>query len=321
MAKAIMLDYFYGRGAEQFGFYRIPKLLFTDEQFKTISFEAKILYGLMLDRMGLSAINGWLDKENRVFIYFTLENVIKLLGCGHDKAIRLFAELDTQKGIGLIERIKQEQGKPAIIYVKNFNTLTEDNPSINSKPDSTVQGEIISSENPKSTFMEQTDVLSSVNPKSIYRDNRINEFGKPDINNTYYNNTEYINTNQSIYQEDSEYIAEIAKSKDEKQINNIDFFKSYRKIIGQNIEYDILAEHNPYDLEQLEEIVELIAETVCSTNNTIRIDRQDYLMEIVRSRMIKLNMCHILYVIDYLNKNISKVFNIRNYLLTTLLPP
>ena len=117
MPEPAMLDYFYGDEAEQYTFYRIPKVLFTDPAYRRISSDAKILYGLMLDRMGLSVRNGWLDDCQRVFIYFTLEDALEYLCCGHTKAVSLFGELD--KG-GLIERKKQGQGKPTKIYVKNF---------------------------------------------------------------------------------------------------------------------------------------------------------------------------------------------------------
>ena len=115
-----MYPYYYGLEAEQFSFYRIPKLLVTDECFYSISTDAKLLYGLMLDRMSLSIKNGWTDDLGRVYIYFPIEEVMELLHCKSEKATRLMAELDSKKGIGLIERVRQGQGKPSIIYVKNF---------------------------------------------------------------------------------------------------------------------------------------------------------------------------------------------------------
>ena len=111
-------DYFYGQQAEQFSFYRIPKALFTDEAFGSISTDAKLLYGILLDRMNLSAKNGWLDKEGRVYIIFTLDEVQDSLGCGHGKAAKLLDELDGDTG--LIERKRQGLGKPNLIFVKNF---------------------------------------------------------------------------------------------------------------------------------------------------------------------------------------------------------
>ena len=113
-------EYFYGNETEQFSFYRIPKMLFKEKVFKDVSAEAKVLYGLMLDRTGLSAKNGWLDEENRVYIVYTIAEIMEDLNCADQKAGKLLSELDTVRGIGLIERKRQGLGKPNIIYVKNF---------------------------------------------------------------------------------------------------------------------------------------------------------------------------------------------------------
>lgn len=121
--ETLKLDYHYGTEAERYSFYRIPKLLFTDKRFSKISIDAKFLYGLMLERLSLSIKNSWLDKDNKVYIYFTLEEAVDKLNCSNTKAVKLFSELDTVKGIGLIERKKQGQGKPTIIYVKNFSSM------------------------------------------------------------------------------------------------------------------------------------------------------------------------------------------------------
>ncbi|MCD8336093.1 MAG: replication initiator protein A [Lachnospiraceae bacterium] len=120
MENKFEFDYFHEYESEQFSFYRIPKLLFTDEYFKKLSCDAKVLYGLMLDRMCLSLKNHWVDSEKRVYIIFTIEQVTEYLNCGRDKAMKILAELDTKKGIGLIDRVKQGFGKPDAIYVKNF---------------------------------------------------------------------------------------------------------------------------------------------------------------------------------------------------------
>lgn len=109
-------QYYYTEEAEQFSFYRIPKQLFTDRQYADLSAESKVLYGLLLDRMGLSIKNRWYDEQKRVYIYFTSEEAAQLLGCGRDKAMRLFKELDGR----LIHRRKQGCGKPSRIYVGNF---------------------------------------------------------------------------------------------------------------------------------------------------------------------------------------------------------
>ena len=116
-------DYYYGVQAEQFAFYRIPRALMKEPRFKKLSSDAKILYGLMLDRMSLSAQNGWIDEDNRVFIYYTFENIMEDLGCAREKCTKTLCELDNEKGIGLIRKKRQGQGKPSRIYVMNFATI------------------------------------------------------------------------------------------------------------------------------------------------------------------------------------------------------
>ena len=164
LEEKIQFEYFYQNEGEQYSFYRIPKLLFTSTIFSKISTDAKLLYGLMLDRMELSNKNNWVDSKNRVFIYFTLEDAMKQLNCKKDKGLKLFAELDSKSGIGLIEREKQGQGKPVKIYVKSF-------------------------------------IQTSEKPKSRIRKNRSLEFGKTEANNTNINNTDITNINlqQRIY--------------------------------------------------------------------------------------------------------------------------
>ncbi len=123
MSQNLNLDYFYGSESEQYSFYRIPRVLFKDKRFKEMSVDAKVLYGLILDRMGVSQKNDWIDKQNRVYIYFTNEDASEYLGYSHSKISKLFYELDTERGFGLIERVKQGQGRPTLIYVKSFISL------------------------------------------------------------------------------------------------------------------------------------------------------------------------------------------------------
>ena len=115
---SIQFEYFYGSQAEQFSFYRIPKVLFTDETLAGISVEAKVLYSFMLDRMSLSVKNCWFDEENRVYIIYTIDDILSDFGCARQKALKLLDELEN--GIELIERKRQGLGRPNIIYVKNF---------------------------------------------------------------------------------------------------------------------------------------------------------------------------------------------------------
>ena len=113
------LDYFYGQAGELFSFFRIPTALFQEQQFQDLSTDAKTLYGILLDRMSLSVKNEWFDKQGRVFIIFTIEDVKRALCCADNKATKLLRELEK---FGLIERKRRGQGKPCLVYVKNFST-------------------------------------------------------------------------------------------------------------------------------------------------------------------------------------------------------
>ena len=112
-----MFDYFYGQSGEMLSYFRVPKILFRDIKFKDLSTDAKTLYGILLDRMGLSVKNGWLDEQGRVYIIFPVQEVMDALGCADNKATKLFRELEK---FGLIERKRRGLGKPNLIYVKNF---------------------------------------------------------------------------------------------------------------------------------------------------------------------------------------------------------
>ena len=288
MKDRLDYDYFYGGESEQFSFYRIPRQLIVGPEFKHVSTDAKLLYGLMLDRMGLSARNGWYDEENRVFIYYPLDEIKEALNCGNDKAVKLLAELDTGKGIGLIQRVKQGQGKPAMIYVKRF-TCKDIPPQVENPPTSPAR-------NPD---FGKTEVKSSKNQKSRLRESRSAEFGKPECNYTYKNQTERSYTNPSI----------------QPVTDGMDW-QACREEVMENICFDQLAEE--YGVEEVEGITDLITDVLTSTQPTVQIGREKVPIQAVRSRFRKLDETHIEYVFDCLRKSTKKIHNIRAYLLTSL---
>lgn len=114
----VAFDYFYGQRADQYAFYRIPKVLFSDKRFENLSTDAKLLYGILLDRMGLSLKNGWTDGEGHVYIIYTIEEIMDAMRCADQKATRLLRELEASGG--LIERKRRGLGRPNLIYVKDF---------------------------------------------------------------------------------------------------------------------------------------------------------------------------------------------------------
>lgn len=166
----LTFDYYYGVQAEQFAFYRIPRLLIKDPHFKGLSSDAKLLYGLMLDRMTLSMRNHWLDDENRAYIIYSINNVMEDLRCSKPTCIKIMKELDS---FGLIERKRKGLGKPDVIYVKNFVVLEE----------SQEQEE---SSDVADTFEENESVVSNEN---ITSEGKQDEF--PEVKDFNFNNEAY----------------------------------------------------------------------------------------------------------------------------------
>lgn len=296
-------SYFYEQEADMFSFYRIPKLLFTDDRFKKLSTDAKVLYGLMLDRMSLSSKNQWYDREKKVFIYFSLEDVMELLNCKKNKAIDTMKELDAEKGVGLIEKVRQGQGKPTMIYVKNFMEKSEQ------KLEKQTSGE-------KQGISEvgKTNLLKLENPTSGSPFFGSLEVGKTNPNNLKYNNTEFNET-------ESNHIVsgmESGMRLNGDEITMQDKMSAYAELIRENIALDVLLQGNPLDRELLVGIYELILETVLYKGERIVIASNVYPVELVKSKFLKLNDTHILYVLDCMKGNTTKVRNIKKYLLAAL---
>ena len=161
------LDYFYGQSGELFAYFRIPKALFQDSRFRQLSTDARTLYGILLDRMSLSAKNGWLDEQGRVYIIYTVREVQESLCCAEHKAVKLFRELEQAN---LIERKRRGLGRPSLIYVKNF-----------------------------SSGLPKAQVQNCANSNSCAAENAVQVQPKPQSNKTDKNNTELSNTDSSIH--------------------------------------------------------------------------------------------------------------------------
>ena len=290
--QTVNFDYFYGGESELFSYYRIPRLLVTGEQFKGLSTDAKLLYGLLLDRMSLSAKNGWYDSNGRVFIYYPLDEVEADLCCGHGKAVRLMAELDSITGIGLIERVRQGLGKPSVIYVKQFTSRAV--PLTTGPPVSDDDSEL--PEVPKSNFKKSdndTSGLPIIEPPEVPK------------SNIPYNNKNYLN-NSYLYPSINQSVTE--------PIDAIDRNRC-RELVKEQIGYIAFREQQR---PEVDELVELITDVLCSPQASYRIGGAQFKSQIVRERLSGLEQQHIEYVLDCMKKNTTKVRNIRGYLLTAL---
>lgn len=287
-------DYFYGPDdAEQYSFYRIPKRLITGDEFQEISTESKLLYGLMLDRLQLSIRNQWFDALNRVYIIYTVEDIMTDMHCGNQKACKMLSELESK--IGLIKRKRQGLGKPSLIYVMKF--------SINS-PQNNSESHFKKCENHTSGDVKTTSL----------------DVWKSHGNNTENNNTEFNKTNP-IYQGQASARLTVSidgMGRDEMEEDALEKRKSYEEFFRDHLEIESLKQSYPYDHGRIEEIVELLVDTVCSNAKTIRCAGEDRPAEVVKSRFMKLDFSHMQYVLDCIHDNTTDIRNIKAYMLTTL---
>ena len=322
MSEILQLDYYYGIEAEQFSFYRVPRLLIKDERFKKLSSDAKLLYGLMLDRMSLSIKNKWFDDNNRAYIIYTINSIMEDLGCGKEKAVKVLAELDNTKGIGLVEKVRRGLGRPDIIYVKNFAS-SEGN--VDKK-------ETVNTD--KITEVRKSDFRKSENQTSRSQKTGLQEVGKSDLkkseNQTFGsseietqevgesnpNYTKYNKTDLNYIEE--RYINPIIQSASEKN-DVIDDVQKCIELIKENISYNHHMKYDSYGEKELyDELFQVICEVVCVRRPTIRVAGEEYPYELVKSRFLKLESSHLEYVIDCMKNTTTKITNIKAYMITAL---
>ena len=271
-----MLDYIYDMEAEQYSFVRVPKILLQHETYQRISSEAKLLYSLLLDRVGISLRSGWKDKQDRVYIIYPIAEIMEEMNCGKNKAVQLLDELEQKAG--LIERKRQGLGKPNLIYVKSFYR-TVDN----------------SGERHFLKFENKTSGSPKTKPPEVSESNSNNT----DSKKTYKNHTD---------------LSFLPGS----EAKGIDDYERYEDYFMTELEIPILIQNYPTERETLEGILDLLVETCSSKRKSIRIAGDDKPLEVVKSRLMKLNSMHIQFVLDCLKENTTYVRDMKQYLLTTL---
>lgn len=252
----------------------------------------------MLDRMSLSIRNGWLDDDNRAYIFFTTNDVMEQMCCGTEKATKMLTELDSEKGIRLIERVKQGQGKPAIIYLKKFYELED-------TARSTKLSEIESQDFQESkvkTFENRKTRLSEIESLEFRKSKcNYNNINNTDINYIYPINQDNYNIQNSDTQTEEEWIDRYTKTVDE---------------IKTQIDYDYLINHAECDI--VDEVVNIMAEvmTVYRPKYKIEGDFIEYNAVVNKFRQItaqKLEICLLAY-----SRKIQRIKNPKAYWISTL---
>lgn len=320
-------NYYYGEEAEQFSFIRIPKIMLTEERFSPLSLSAKILYGLLLDRMSLSARNGWLDEEKRVYIIFKIEEIQDILGFSKKKSIDYLNELEQ---FGLVEKKRRGLGLPSILYIKSFMLPEEENgTSRGVEIDTSVKA------NEATNLDVETEKTEEIAPKSLeisisgdefcvrgvdlgtargvenaLQEVSISEPLEVSVSTPLNNNTKIINTKINNIKSNPILSEQDGMGMDETN--------AYKELLMENIEYPYLLERYPYDQELVEGILDIMLEAVVSQKEYTVIASDSYPTELVRSKFLKLNYGHIEYVVGCMQSNTSKVRNIKKYLMAAL---
>ena len=297
----IKFSYYYGKEADQYSFFKIPKILYTDSIFKTLSSDAKVLYAILLDRMSLSMKNGWLDEENKVFIIFTIDEIEETMNIGRNKAINIMKEI---QDFGLIEKKRRGLGKPNIIYVKSFlvetieenRTMEEDkneDRSLNDKVQEVSKANL-------QKFEKQTSRNLKNKPQEVSKTN----CNKTNINKTKKSDTD-ISKTTSI---DKTGCKRKSKKGEGGQVE---------KIIKQNISYFDFMDRDSPTRENIDFIVEIMVDAVESKRD-LKINQTWISYEKIKEKFLSIKKEHIEYILSVLRENTSKITHFRAYLLSII---
>ena len=200
------LDYFYGQAGELFSFFRIPKALFQEQRFQDLSTDAKTLYGILLDRMSLSVKNEWFDKKGRVFIIFTIEDVKRTLRCADNKATKLLRELEE---FGLIERKRRGQGKPCLVYVKNFSSESSKESVKNRDNDDSCGSKIACQDPVKSRGIKKKENKTEMNNTNLILSDELEKMKNRKLLEEYFSRSLEIELLLRLYPDDEDTIYQI----------------------------------------------------------------------------------------------------------------
>ena len=310
-------NYLSASGIDKFTFYRMPKILFVDDYFSAISCEAKVLYGLLLDRATLSKSNNWIDELGRVYVFFKQTEAMEMLNIKKNKVIAIFKELED---IGLLIRKKQGQGKPTRLYVLDFSSHTDEENSKTNEVVSDDEEQTSSNDTKKEVkrLEKQTSEFqtsSNDTKKEVKRLEKQTSKGlknKP-LSSNYINKTE-MNKTESIYLSSN---ANQPTSKNNENINDrlIDRYNNAVNKVKKQIEYGYLIEN--YEKSTIDLIVSLIAD-VYVDDSSISVNGRTIVAEQVRTEYAKLTQEHIEFVLESIANTKTKIKNIRTYLQSCL---
>lgn len=332
-----MFEYYTIADSEQIRFYQLPKELVKHKQFKRLSDSAKILYALLRDRVSLSVKNNWIDELGRVYIIFTLTEIMEDLGCADQKATKSMKEL--QK-IGLVESVRRGLGKPNIIYVKNFATGIEKN--------------LETPINPQTRDFHDSGFVKITSQESLKSRIKIRENHEQSILNL--NNTEFMDTEsksksdqavelstdntdrtmtmtvdsgnvreENILQKEKELsqpatptIASGLQSPLKSNPSSTDDYTMYNHLIQDNIHYSHYLHNRQTEIELVDELISCMLDVICTQGDTVKINGEKKSRNMVKSQYLKINQLDIDHILDRYKEQHHKITHLHSYLKTML---
>ena len=346
-------QYFYQNQQDQYAFYRIPKALIKGVRYQHVTMEAKLLYGILLDRMSLSGKNNWCDAGGKVFIIYTLEELMEDFGCSDKTATKLLRELEQSD---LIVRKRQGLGKPSLIYVKQ---IQQSEPVVSPR-------RLRKQQQQQSRTMYRTYSCTNNSTEKIA--DGVKEYGNEQMQKANDYQTEKQRSNQADIWTDSNHTAnqndstafitdheqnnlqaqvcpvnrknsdcghgnfttpdreKVRGNKTEKNYTEPNKKeegeaapRSWKTMVQEQLEYDWLLESYPHDQSAIKTMITIIADAMNSADDAVvKVGGRERRMDDVKEQLLQLDSGHIEYVLEYLQCNTSKVQNVYGYLLTVL---
>ena len=282
--------YFTVETSDNFVFFRIPKVFFKDENFKSLCTDSKVLYGLMLDRMGLSRKNGWYDKNGHAYIYYSVASIQDDMGLSNKTVSKCLKEL---KELGLIKVVRQGLTKNNIIYVMDFSRPAPDAPEI---PD------------------EDNTPLLPNEPEESSGEDRVEEaaLDNYDPGAPQKDTLDYAAPPQDIPPGKAR-----GKTRDKPSGSD---YKTTVLEIKQNIGYEsLLYKYNsPMGHRIVEGVVALLADILCFPGESVVVNKIPVPYDVVRKKLEQVEYEHVEYVLDNIINNHIEIRNYKSYLLSSL---
>ena len=285
--------YFTIETSDNFVFFRIPKVFFKDENFKSLCTDSKVLYGLMLDRMGLSRKNGWYDKNGHAYIYYSVASIQEDMGLSNKTVSKCLKEL---KELGLIKVVRQGLTKNNIIYVMDFSRPAPDAPETPEEDNIPILPDEPDGEESSGEDRVEDAALDNYDPGARQKDT-------PD----------YAAPPQADMPPDKTR----GKTRDKPSESN---YKNTVLEIKQNISYERLLQkyNSPTGHRIVEGVVALLADILCFPGESVVINKSPVPYDVVRAKLERVECDHVEYVLDNILNNHIEIKNYKSYLLSSL---